>query len=89
MDILIYALIGLYYLMYGYLYFMIATIILSWIPGIRESKFYQIMDRITTFYMGRFRGILVFGMMDFTPILGFIIYQLALFGLSQLIGFLV
>ncbi|HOI46964.1 MAG TPA: YggT family protein [Bacilli bacterium] len=88
MEILILILIGLYYLMYGYLYFMIATIILGWIPGIRESRFYQIMDKITSFYMGRFRGLLVFGMMDFTPILGFIVYQLAMFGLGQLISFI-
>jgi len=88
-EILILALNGLYLLLLGYLYFMVATIIISWIPGIRESKLYQIMEKISNFYMGRFHGIFVIGMIDLSPILGFVIYQLGLFGLGQLIGYLV
>jgi len=88
MDILYYVLVALYYILLGYFYFMIANIILSWIPGIHETKFYQVMNRITNFYMGRFKGLIVIGMMDFTPILGFLIYQLGLQGLARLMDFL-
>lgn len=78
----------LYYLLYItvwilriYFYILIAYVLLSWFPEFRQSKFYYIIYRIANPYMSIFRGLLVFGQMDFTPILGFILYQ---WGLSNL-----
>ena len=71
-------LIGLYYILNFYFYFMLITIILSWIPGIQGSKFYQFMRKISDVYIGKFSGWLVVGIVDFTPIIGFVIYELAL-----------
>lgn len=61
-----------------YLYFMIIMIILSWIPGIYETGWYQKLSKISDFYIGRFRGVIVIGRIDFTPIIGFILYEAAL-----------
>ncbi len=85
---LIYALIVLFYLLQGYFYFMILTIILGWLPSFREGKIYPWMEKVTDVYLGRFKGILVAGQVDFTPIVGFIIYNFALIGLDRLIIFL-
>jgi len=57
---------------------MAITILLNWIPGFRNSKIGYYMNKITDFYLGRFRGFIVIGMLDFTPIIGFVIYEFAL-----------
>lgn len=88
MDILIQFLIYLFYALQIYFYFMIAVVIIGWIPGIREYKWFQVCERISDFYLGRFRGLLVWNYLDFTPILGFIIYELALRGFVYLINYL-
>lgn len=89
MNILIIFLEYLYYALSIYFYFMVAVIIVGWIPGIREYRWFQVCERIVDFYLGRFRGLLVFNFIDFTPILGFIIYQLALRGIAYLINYLI
>lgn len=68
-----------------YLYFMIVMIILSWIPGIYEKGWYQSLSKISDFYIGRFRGLIVIGPLDFTPILGFLFYELVLYFLGNYI----
>lgn len=71
-------LIILYYILTAYFYFMILMIILSWIPGIHEKDWYQSISKISDAYIGRFRGLIVIGNLDFTPIIGFAFYELVL-----------
>lgn len=68
-----------------YLYYMIVMIILSWIPGVYEKTWYQKMSKISDFYIGKFRGLIVIGNLDFTPIIGFVLYEVALELISRVI----
>ncbi len=68
----------LYYILNIYFYILIAYVLLSWVPDIRETKFYYYLHQIADPYMRLFRGILVFGQMDFTPIVGFLLYMFGL-----------
>ncbi len=74
----------LYFILYyGYLalriyfYIILITVILSWTPLV-NTRFYQILLKITGPYLNIFRGWIVISNMDFTPILGFILYQILL-----------
>lgn len=78
-------LIGLYYLLSIYYIFIIINILLTWIPSLRRSRFYQISQSITNYFLGYFRGYLVIGIFDFTPIFGLLIYEEALRLLAQMI----
>ncbi|MFU8786173.1 MAG: YggT family protein [Candidatus Izemoplasmataceae bacterium] len=68
----------LYYILRIYFYVLIAYVLLSWIPEIRQSKFYYYLHQIADPYLRLFRGIIVIGYMDFTPIVGFVIYGFGL-----------
>ena len=68
----------LYYVLRIYLYLLFAYVLLSWIPEIRQSKFYYYLHQIADPYLRLFRGIIVFGQLDFTPIVGFILYGFGL-----------
>jgi uncharacterized protein YggT (Ycf19 family) len=50
------------------------SIILSWIPGISETKFVRVIRKVADWYLGIFQGKLVVGIFDLTPIIGFMIY---------------
>lgn len=67
-----------------YYYLLIATILLSWFPELRQSNWYRSLVQLTQPYLRIFRGLLVFGQLDFTPILGFLLYQ---FGLAAFEAF--
>ncbi len=69
-----------------YFYLMIAYVLLSWVPSIRETKIYYYLHVITNPYMRIFRGVLVFGSFDFTPIVGFIIYAVGLSAFQQFVA---
>ena len=73
------------YLLRAYYYILIIYVLMSWIPELRGSKFHQVVHNIANPYMRIFRGLLVFGMMDFTPILGFILYQVGLNYYAQML----
>ena len=83
--ILRYFLFGLYYILDAYYFILIVSIIISWIPGIRNSKFYRVIRGISDAYLGPFRGILVIGFLDFTPIIGFGIYNVILYFIRSLV----
>jgi uncharacterized protein YggT (Ycf19 family) len=56
---------------------MIVYVLLSWTP-LRNSRFYYILSKIVDPYLGIFRGWLVFSNIDFSPMLGLILYQVLL-----------
>ncbi len=61
-----------------YFYLMIAYILLSWFQDVRTSAFYYYLHVITNPYLRIFRGVVVIGNFDFTPIIGFLIYSFGL-----------
>ena len=69
-----------------YFYMMIAYVLLSWIPSIRESKLYYYLHVIVNPYMRLFRGLVVIGHFDFTPILGFMLYSFGLEAFTQFVA---
>lgn len=69
-----------------YYWILVASVLMSWIPEIKRSKVGQVIDKIADPYMRIFRGFLVFGAMDFTPMLGFFFYYFGLNALDALIG---
>ena len=78
LSLLANGLIILYYILRVYLGFMLIVCLLSWIPSVYSYKWYHVLRRISDFYLGRFRGFVVIGQIDFTPIIGFLIYEFAL-----------
>ncbi len=79
----------LYYALQAYYYILIAYILMSWIPELRGSKVHKIIHSIANPYMRIFRGLLVFGRMDFTPIIGFFLYQIGLRYFGQMINIMI
>ena len=66
-----------YYVLLAYFYVMIIYILLSWTP-LRNSQFYRILSKIVDPYLGIFRGWIVLSNIDFTPMLGLLLYQFIL-----------
>ncbi|MDD4184542.1 MAG: YggT family protein [Candidatus Izemoplasmatales bacterium] len=67
-----------YWVLSGYFYLMIITLILSWTP-LRSSRFYDFLDKIASLYLRYFRGwAVVGGTIDLSPMIGLLLYQLLL-----------
>ena len=80
--ILKYFMIGLYVILSIYQFIILVSIIMSWIPNAYNTKIGNGIYHISNWYMKPFRGWLVLGFLDFTPIIGLGIYQFIL----QLVG---
>lgn len=65
----------LYIILRAYQGVMLLSIFISWIPGMSDTKIGIFINRISDWYLGYFRGFLVFGGIDFTPMIGLIIYE--------------
>lgn len=50
------------------------AIILSWVPGIYDIAFFRNVGKIADWYLEPFRGRLVIGTIDLSPMIGLIIY---------------
>jgi len=73
------------YALQYYYYILIASILLSWIPELKRSTVGQFIDKLANPYMRIFRGWIVIGVMDFTPIIGFLFYQFGMNAFNQMI----
>lgn len=78
-------LISLYYLLNLYSLIILISIIMSWIPNAYNTKFGNAIYQISNWYMKPFRGWLVLGILDFTPIIGIAIYEFILGIIAQFI----
>lgn len=87
--LIIQALIYVYRALQVYFYFLIASVLLSWLPELRRTKIGKLIDRIASPYMRIFRGVIVIGMFDFTPIIGFLIYNFGLSYFAQMINLMI
>lgn len=70
-----YILFGVEKLLHFYYYAMIFYILSSWVPMLRENIVGQFVEKIVEPYLGIFRKIIPpIGMIDISPIFGFIAY---------------
>lgn len=76
------------YALQAYFYILIANVLLSWLPELRRTRIGQIINNIANPYMRFFRGLLVIGMFDFTPIIGFFLYSTGLRYYSEMVAIL-
>lgn len=65
----------IYIILRAYQGIMVLSIFMSWIPGARSSKFGILVGRTSNWYLGYFSNILIFGGIDFTPMLGIMLYE--------------
>ncbi len=68
-----------------YNYILIAGIILSWIPGLYKFWIFRFIRKLCDLYMEPFYGIVVLGPIDFSPVIGFMIYDAILYGIVYLL----
>lgn len=67
-----------------YYMFLVAGVLLSWMPMLYKFRIFQIIGTVGQWYMKPFNGIVIFGPFDFTPVFGFILYT----GIYELIYYL-
>lgn len=65
----------LFILLNLYNYILLGGIILSWFPGLMRFRFFRFIRTMSDWYMGPFQGFVVLGPLDFTPVIGFLIYD--------------
>ena len=65
----------LYYLLFAYNYILIAGVIMTWLPFLYNFRIFRFIATMANWYMGPFRGVLVLGPIDFTPLIGFFLYD--------------
>ena len=72
-------------LIHYYSWALIIYILMSWFPNARSSKIGQLLGRICEPYLEQFRRFVPsIGMIDFSPIVAFLVLNLATSGLRQL-----
>ena len=83
--ILNYFLFGLVILMRVYYFILIIGILISWIPNFNNYLVLRVLRKASDCYMRPFRGILVIGFLDLSPIFGFLLYNYIYYVVSGLI----
>lgn len=72
-----------------YFYLIIASVLMSWIPSLKESAFGQFVTRLTDPYLDIFRRFIPpLGMIDISPIIAIYALLLASRGIQVLFGML-
>lgn len=72
----------LYFIFNLYANLIFIYVILSWMPGARERRFGQMITNLVEPYLMVIRSVLPkTGMLDFSPIIGYILIELALVGI--------
>lgn len=73
-----------------YTFLLFASILMSWIPNLKESKFGQMISSVTDPYLDIFRKFIPpFGMIDFSPIIAILALRFAADGIRVLAGYLI
>lgn len=76
-------------LFYVYMYMIIAYVLMSWFPNLRESTIGQVLGRLVEPYLAIFRRIIPpLGPIDFSPIVAIIALSLAQSGLNVVLRFI-
>lgn len=74
-------LLGFYGLFQLYCTIIIISFILSWIPGANNFKLCRLINKVSDWYMGAFRGKFILGIFDMGSLVGIVI-------LETIIGFI-
>jgi YggT family protein len=83
MDVVLSALFLLFDIYY---YALIVYILLSWLPGARDSSFGHFLARICDPYLEPFRRFIPsLGMIDISPIVAILVLRFAKIGLARLV----
>lgn len=64
----------IYYIFLGYGAILGLNIIFSWIPFVYKYKIAQLIQKMGNWYLGKFQGALVIGILDFTSMIGIFFY---------------
>ena len=83
--ILNYVLIALYILLWVYHLILFISIILTWIPSALNTKVGSVMYEMSNWLLRPFRGWLVIGFLDLTPIIGILGLQFVMRIFEQII----
>ena len=75
----------LYWILQIYAIFLGINILISWVPNLYEYKFFRFCKKVSDYYLEPFHGGVVLGSIDFTPLIGFAIYQTAMSCLTYII----
>lgn len=78
--------IWLFRLVQYYEYAIVIYILMSWLPGARESGLGRFLGRIVEPYLRVFRFIPPIGMLDFSPIVAILALNFARSGLLHLVS---
>jgi len=82
---LITVLLVIYYMFYAYQFFLIGSVFLSWFPNLYNYKIARFVRNVGEWYLRPFLGKIIIGPIDFTPIIGFMVYNFAVSSLYDLI----
>lgn len=66
---------GIFWILRVFNVFLGISIIMSWIPPLNEYMFFRGIRKVSDWFLRPFRGVLVFGPIDFTPMIGITIFQ--------------
>ncbi|QRG65747.1 YggT family protein [Brevibacillus choshinensis] len=70
-----------------YRYMIIAYILMSWVPQMRETGIGQLLERLVEPYLAPFRRFIpTLGFIDISPIVALIVLQLAYSGLLSILS---
>ncbi len=83
--ILNYFLISLYIILWAYHGIIFISIILTWIPNVLNTKVGSAIYGMSNWMLKPFRGWLVIGFLDLTPIIGILILQFIMRIFEQII----
>lgn len=65
--------------------FLSISILISWVPSLTNYKIFRAIIKVSDWYLKPFRGVLVIGPIDFTPLIGIGIYGFILSCFSYII----
>lgn len=68
----------IYWIMQVYGTFISLNILISWVPKLAEYKFFRTCLKISDWYLGPFHGSIVLGSLDFTPMIGIVLYEMVI-----------
>ncbi|MBP1999237.1 YggT family protein [Paenibacillus shirakamiensis] len=83
-------LLGIIYILYRiYFYMIIAYILMSWLPGARDSSVGAWLAKLVEPYLAPFRRFIppIMGMIDISPIVALFVLQLAVSGLDSIVRY--
>lgn len=81
-----YLLLGIFYFLRAYQFILVMYVLMTWFPNFRESQLFRLVARLAEPYLSRFRRLIPpIGMVDLSPLIGFLLLSFAISGFSRLL----